>query len=47
MDRGFSPYQINAVIYDAVADTCRDIVGIHKTAGKDAADQMLKDKLKP
>jgi hypothetical protein len=47
MDRGFSPYQINAVIYDAVADTCRDIVGIHKTAGKEAADKMLKDKLKP
>jgi hypothetical protein len=47
MDRGFSPYQINAVIYDAVADTCRDIVGIHKTVGKEAADKMLKDKLNP
>jgi len=46
MDRGFSPYQICAVIYDSVAETSRDIVSIHKTAGKDAADQMLKDKLK-
>lgn len=45
MDRGFSPYQINAVIYDAVADACREIVNVHKTAGKDAADKMLKDKL--
>jgi len=46
MDRGFSPYQICAVIYDSVAETSRDIVSIHKTAGKGAADQMLKDKLK-
>jgi len=46
MDRGFSPYQICAVIYDSVAETSRDIVSIHKTAGKSAADQMLKDKLK-
>jgi hypothetical protein len=45
MDRGFSPYQINAVIYDAVADACREIVSVHKTAGKEAADKMLKDKL--
>jgi len=47
MDRGFSPYQINAVIYDAVADACREIVSVHKTAGKEAADKMLKDKLNP
>ena len=47
MDRGFSPYQINAVIYDAVADTCRDIVGIHKSAGKEAAEKIVKDKLQP
>ena len=46
MDRGFTPYQICAVIYDSVAETSRDIVSIHKTAGKDVADQMLKDKLK-
>jgi hypothetical protein len=47
MNRGFSPYQINAVIYDAVADACRDIVSVHKTAGKEAADKLLKDKLNP
>ena len=47
MDRGYSPYQICAVIYDSVAETSRDIVNIHKTSGKEAADQMLKGKLKP
>ncbi|HLG15154.1 MAG TPA: hypothetical protein VJH03_11715 [Blastocatellia bacterium] len=46
MDRGYSPYQINAVVYDAVADTSRDIVGMHRTEGKDAADKRLKAKLK-
>jgi len=47
MDRGFSPYQINAVIYDSVAEACREIVSVHKTAGKEAADQLLKSKLHP
>ena len=46
MDRGYSPYQICAVVYDSVAETSRDIVSVHKTAGKVAADQILKDKLK-
>lgn len=46
MDRGYSPYQICAVIHDGVAETSRAIVSVHKTAGKEAADQMLKEKLK-
>ena len=46
MERGYSPYQICAVIHDGVAERSRSIVSVHKTAGKDAADQMLKDKLK-
>ena len=46
MDRGYSPYQINAVVYDAVADTSRDIVGTHRTEGKEAAEKKLKEKLK-
>lgn len=46
MDRGYSPYQICAVIHDGVAETSRSIVSVHKTAGKEAADQMLKEKLK-
>ena len=47
MERGFSPYQINAVVYDATADACRDIVSVHRSAGKDSADKMLKSKLIP
>lgn len=46
MDRGYSPYQICAIIHDGVAETSRSIVSVHKTVGKEAADQMLKDKLK-
>jgi hypothetical protein len=46
MDRGYSPYQICAVIHDGVAETSRTIVSVHKTSGKEAADQMLKEKLK-
>src|SRR5436190_352096 len=46
MGRGYSPYQICAVIHDGVAETSRDIVGVHKTAGKEAADKMLEEKLK-
>lgn len=46
MDRGYSPYQICAVIHDGVAETSRTIISVHKTAGKEAADQMLKEKLK-
>ena len=46
MDRGYSPYQICAVIHDGVAETSRSIVSVHKKEGKDAADQMLKEKLK-
>jgi hypothetical protein len=45
MDRGYSPYQINSVVYDAVAETSRDIVTLHRTEGKEAADKMLKEKL--
>lgn len=46
MDRGYSPYQICAVIYDSVAETSREIVSIHKSAGRDAANQILKEKIK-
>ena len=46
MDRGYSPYQICAIIHDGVAETSRTIVNVHKTVGKEAADQMLKEKLK-
>jgi hypothetical protein len=46
IDRGYSPYQICAVIYDSVAETSRDIVCTHRTAGKEAANQMLQQKLK-
>ena len=46
MGRGYSPYQICAVVHDGIAETSRSIVSVHKTAGKEAADQMLKDKLK-
>ena len=46
MDRGYSPYQICAVIHDGVAETSRGIVSVHKTAGKEAADKMLEEKLK-
>ncbi|MEK6320103.1 MAG: hypothetical protein AABN33_00325 [Acidobacteriota bacterium] len=46
MGRGYSPYQICAVLHDGVAETSRHIISVHKTAGKDAADQMLKEKLK-
>jgi hypothetical protein len=47
MGRGYSPYQICAVIHDGVAETSRDIVSVHRASGKEAADQMLKEKLKP
>jgi hypothetical protein len=46
MDRGYSPYQICAVIHDSVAETSREIISIHRSAGKEAAQQMIKEKLK-
>jgi hypothetical protein len=46
MGRGYSPYQICAVIHDGVAETSRDIVSVHKNAGKEAANKMLEEKLK-
>ena len=46
MGRGYSPYQICAVIHDGVAEVSREIVSTHKTAGKEAADRMLQEKLK-
>lgn len=46
MDRGYSPYQICAVVHDSVAETSRDIISVHKSGGKQAADQMIKEKLK-
>jgi hypothetical protein len=46
MGRGYSPFQICAVIHDGVAETSRGIVSVHKTAGKEAADKMLEEKLK-
>ncbi|MFY9572610.1 MAG: hypothetical protein WAV20_14520, partial [Blastocatellia bacterium] len=33
MERGYSPYQICVVIHDSVAETTREIVSTHKTAG--------------
>lgn len=45
MNRGYSPYQICAVIHDGVAEVSRDIVSTHKTEGKEAADRMLQKKL--
>jgi hypothetical protein len=47
MDRGYSPYQICSVVHDGVAEMSREIISVHKTAGKEAADKMLQDKLKP
>ena len=47
LDRGFSPYDITSVLYESVADISREIVSTHRTAGKEAADQKLQDKLKP
>ena len=47
MDRGYSPYQICAVVYDSVAETSREIVSVHKSAGKEAGDQTLKARLNP
>lgn len=47
MDRGYSPYQICAVIHDSVAETSRGIISVHRTAGREAADHMMKEKLKP
>jgi hypothetical protein len=46
LDRGYSPYDITSVLYEAVADTSREIVSTHRTEGKEAADQKLQDKLK-
>jgi len=46
MDRGYSPYQICSVIHDGVAEMSREIIGVHRTAGKEAAEKMLQDKLK-
>ena len=46
MDRGYSPYQICAVVHDSVAETSRDIISVHRSGGKAAADQMIKEKLK-
>ena len=46
MDRGYSPYQICAVIHDSVAEASRAIISIHRSAGKQAADQMIREKLK-
>ena len=46
MGRGFSPYQICAVIHDRVAEVSREIVNVHKTEGREAAEKMLNEKLK-
>lgn len=47
MNRGYSPYQICSVIHDGVAEMSREIISVHRTAGKDAAEKMLQEKLKP
>lgn len=47
LDRGYSPYDITSVLYEAVADTSREIVSTHRAEGKDAADRKLQDKLNP
>lgn len=44
-DRGFSPYDITSVLYESVAEISRGIVTTHRTEGKAAATQQLKDKL--
>lgn len=46
LDRGYSPYDITSVLYEAVANTSREIVSAHRAEGKEAADKMLRDKLK-
>jgi len=46
MDRGYSPYQICSVVHDGVAEMSREIINVHRTGGKEAADKMLQEKLK-
>lgn len=46
LGRGYSPYDITSVLYEAVADTSREIVSAHRTEGKEAANKKLQDKLK-
>jgi hypothetical protein len=43
--RGYSPYDITSVLYESVAEISRGIVTTHRTEGKEAADQKLKEKL--
>jgi hypothetical protein len=45
LDRGYSPYDITSVLYEAVADTSREIVSTHRAEGKEAAAKKLQDKL--
>lgn len=44
-DKGFSPYDITSVLYESVAEISRGIVTTHRTQGKEAATQQLKEKL--
>ena len=44
-DKGFSPYDITSVLYESVAEISRGIVSTHRTEGKEAATQKLKDKV--
>ena len=44
-ERGYSPYDITSVLYESVAEISRGIVTTHRTEGKEAADQKLKEKL--
>jgi hypothetical protein len=47
MDRGYSPGQIMAVAYEAVAELSREIRDDHKTLGEAGARAALKEKASP
>jgi hypothetical protein len=46
LDRGYSPYDITSILYESVAEISREIVSTHRHEGKEAANQMLQDKMK-
>ena|SRR5215471_21128037 len=44
MERGYTPSQIMAVAYEAVAEVSREIRDDHQNLGEDAARAALKDR---
>ncbi len=44
MEKGYTPAQIMAVAYEAVAEVSREIRDDHQNLGEDAARAALKDK---